>query len=244
MDAHAASGSDWEAAMAANIAEVQATDQAFFDGVSTAVPIITRAGYPRFVGDWMRDARATDVLLARLVDGRDSPTIQAAIVEALPRTSGDWESAITALWDETDSTIVRRMMVLTLEEVEGPNGANALRDAAQWNDATTRSAALRAMTWRDDAERFGDDFVQGLGDEDATVRATAARASGLHRVDAAKSTLARLLETETDAKVRLSAVLAIGQIDSVYARSLGVLTRLSTDSDARVARAARNILAD
>ena len=244
VDAHAASSDDWEATMATDVAEIQASDPVFHDGVLSAEPITTRAGYPRFVGDWMTDERATALLLSRLVEGADSANVRAAIVEALPRTTGSWEPAITALWDETDSTVVRRMMVLTLEESEHPAAVDALREAAQWTDAITRSAALRAMTWRKDALRFGSNFVQGLEDEDATVRATAARAAGLHAVDDAKSGLARLLESERDTQVRLAAVLALGQIDPGYARSLGVVQRLSTDSDRRVARAAQRILND
>ena len=238
----AQAASDWADEIAISAEEIQATDADFYNGVLRAEPIATRAGYPRFVGEWTRDERAAPLMLQRLLAGEDHPAVQAALVEALPRTGGEWDDAIAALWDETHDATVRRMMVLTLEKADGDIAFNALHAAATSNDAEIRAAAVRAMTWRKDADRFSTVFIAGLQDQDDDVRSLAARASGLHKLDSAKLALAGMLDSESRDDLRLAALIALGQIDAEYARSLSAVTRLSRDADRTIARTATRLL--
>jgi len=176
------------------------------------------------------------------LDGHDHPAVQAALVEALPRTGGEWDDAIADLWDETSNATVRRMMVLTLEKADANVAYNALRAAASSDDAEIRAAAVRAMTWRKDADRFTSVFITGLQDRNDDVRSLAARASGLHKLESAKLTLAGMLDSESRDNVRLAALIALGQIDAEYARSLSSVTRLSRDTDQTIARTATRML--
>jgi hypothetical protein len=238
----AEAASDWAEEIAISASEIQASDADFYNGVLQADPIATRAGYPRFVGEWTRDERAAPLMLQRLLEGDDHPAVQAALVEALPRTGGEWDDAIAALWEETDSATVRRMMVLTLEEADANVAFNALRTAANSDDAEIRAAAVRAMTWRKDADRFTSVFIAGMQDRNDDVRSLAARASGLHKVEAAKRTLAGMLDSESRDDVRLTVLIALSQIDAEYARSLSAVTRLAQDADQKIARTAHRIL--
>ena len=239
-----AQASDWEQQIDTSVSMIEATDIEFANGVLNIDPITTRAGYPRFVGEWTRDERAAPLMLQRLINGDDHPTVQAALVEALPRTGGEWDDAIAALWEDTTEPTVRRMMVLTLEKASDDVAYHALTTAAASEDAEVRAAAVRAMTWRKDADRYEPVFLATLTDQNDEVRSLSARASGLHKLADAKLGLASMLDSETRDDIRLNVLIALHQIDAEYARSLSAVTRIAREEDGKLGRTAVRLLAD
>lgn len=228
---------DWKASANERADKVRTDDPERFLAVNGLQPIKTRKGTPRFVGQAVRDPAAADVLLGRLAAGEEDPMIRAALVEALPRTGGDYGAELVAmLADETDAD-VRVVMVAALERADAASAHAGLVSALGDDDPIVRAEAARVASMRTDGTALAGELQLALEDETPQVRAAAARTIGVLQVADARDTLVSGL-TDSDAAVRLQSLRAIGRIDPAYAASLPQLATLRADADARVANVA------
>jgi HEAT repeat protein len=84
-------------------------------------------------------------------------------------------------------------------------------------------------------------LLAALGDQDAMVRAGAARSVGVLAISAGFDAVAPLLG-DASAEVRLHALGALRRLDSSRAKSLAAVPPLTGDADPRVARVAQTLL--
>lgn len=237
VEAASAVAADWKASAAERADKVRTDDPERFLAVDGLQPIKTRKGTPRFVGQAVRDPAAADVLLGRLAAGEEDPLVRAALVEALPRTGGEYGAELVAmLADETDAD-VRVVMVAALERADAASAHAGLVSALGDEDPIVRAEAARVASMRTDGAALAGELELALGDETPQVRAAAARTIGVLQVADARDTLVAGL-TDSDARVRLQSLRAIDRIDPAYAASLPQLATLQGDADARVARVA------
>jgi HEAT repeat protein len=202
-------------------------------------PGVTRAGGARFVLPKDREG-AAPVLVERFLRGGDSPATRSALVDAMPRTKGEWAPAMAASFASEEAPAVRAMIVEALRREDPALVAPVLISALEDTELGVRAAAARSMGWSGDADRYTSLLVGALGDSSSAVRADTSRALGwLHAAGAWDALVAGL--GDDDALVRLNTLRALERIDASRAAAQAEIGALKADSDAKVARAAGQI---
>ena len=230
---------DWRVRMNAGVVSALRLDPEAARAVMSVVPELTRADLPRFMGDEFRQPAAAPVLMHRYF-GEQSEGVRYAIAEMLPRTKGDWGPAVASSWQDEPSAFVRSVLVESIRHAEPEVALAVLPLAAKDSSAEVRAAAVRGIGWLDQGAELGDVLLAGLTDSSPEVRAFAARAVGWKDLSNGWEPLRKAL-SDSDADVRLRALRALERMDAQRAAGLGELQTLKTDSDAKVARAARMI---
>jgi HEAT repeat protein len=214
-------------------------------GAEIFTPVRTRGGQLRFADEGLHDnPAATGELLSRL-DRETSSEVRVALVEALPRTGGDWiDGALARLSTETDPG-VRKALVAIMPRAEPSAGARGIAVGLADADGGVRiEAALAAGSIPAQvAVQAGliDLLSKALGGGEAQLRAAAARSLGI--LEAAGSFDAiRSLLGDPDARARLEALRALGRIDLSKAAALPSLRALRNDGDPKIARAAAALI--
>jgi HEAT repeat protein len=206
------------------------------------VPRRTRAGTLRFTSPAIEGNTAlAPEILARFAR-EPSAELRAALVDALPRTGGDWfDGAYGALAHEPEAA-VRRAIVAIMPRAEATQALRGIMAGLADAEPSVRAEAALSAGSLPEAAR-GDGGLrtrlgQLLSDTDGSVRAGAARTLGLMAHAPAFEPIARLLG-DADAEVRLQAVHALERIDRERAARLPALGALRSDPDPKVAHAAR-----
>jgi len=222
---------------AATAAASEALDPAIF------TPHRTRGGQLRLADERLHDNPAAAGELLRRLDVATETELQVALVEALPRTGGDWLDAILARLPQEDAPPVRKAMVAILARAEPTaalpgivmglgDGDSHVRTEAALVAGSIPAAAAGGLTGA---------LEKVLADDHGPARAAAARSLGILQAASAFDGVAALLG-DADANVRLQAVRALGRIDQARAAELSAVRSLRTDADAKVARAARAVV--
>lgn len=232
---------NWETRHRASWVLLKRNDPAFVAELMDMEPVITRARFPRFIGEYRGLPETCTVMLERfLLSDAEETAMRRALVESLVFTQGDWEQAIsTLLFTESDAD-VRVMMTSLMRRADPQWAIPTLQQAMSDESAAVRTEAAHSAGWLETGAELSEGLISLLDDETATVRANAARALGWLDVSSAVSGMIPLL-TDEDSTVRLRALRAIDSIDPVYAQGLSQLEVLSADIDRRVARLATTI---
>jgi hypothetical protein len=215
-------------------------------GTDPLVPRRTHAGNLQFAGpDVDGNAALAPRILARLSE-EPSSELRVALVEALPRTGGDWfDGAYAQLGREPDAA-VRKAIVAIMPRAEASRALQGilagLGDAAPGVRAEAALAAGSLPPPARDHASLHERLAQLLSDADSRARASAARTLGILGRSAAFDLVVNLL-SDADPEVRLQAVHALERIDRTRARQLARLEVLRSDPDPKVARAASSLLA-
>jgi hypothetical protein len=214
-------------------------DADFADDVRTLQPRTTRAGTLRLTGPLVRRAEAAPILLERLVSGRESAAVRAALVEALPRTGGEFAAVLVDLLPNEDDVVVREAIAAALGRTDARSAIDGLRIALADTDAGVRAEAARSLGQHANGASALAELRAALSDADEATQLAAIRAIGALRqadpdVDAALAALLADKRTE----IRLNALRALGRIDPAYARALPELSQLRRDADPRIAAVA------
>lgn len=183
------------------------------DGLETLQPSVTRAGFLRFTDDAIHDPRAARVFLDRLEAGTESEGVRAALVDALPRTGGEYADAVLVLMAKERSPIVRAAYVHTARRAP-PMQAIAIAERG-FADASPDviAEAIRATASLANGAQLAGSLRSSLSSSDPTVRMEAARALGILRVGIAKTEL-DALAFDSSPDVRREAARAITRIDA------------------------------
>ena len=233
-------GADWRVSVDDAVARLRTDDAQLAEALFAMQPRSTRAGTARFTGPLVRNPIAAAVFLDRLTAGDDVPSeVRAALVEALPRTTGPFGPAVAALLADEGDAQVRVAMVASLRTAEASSALAGLELGLADTDALVRITAARTAARRTDGVELEDALLAAAADAELEVKEEAMRSLGVLRIEAAKPLIAAEL-TAADADMRLAAVRALTRIDPSDAASrVGPLT---TDADPRVAKAARKAL--
>ncbi len=208
-------------------------------------PVRTRGGQLRFADERLHDnPAATGELLSRL-DRETSSELRVALVEALPRTGGDWiDEALARLPKETDAA-VRKALVAIMPRAEPAAGVRGivlgLADVAE--PVRTEAALAAGSVPAQVAAQAGLTELLGkaLGDSSAQPRAAAARSLGILGAVGAFDAIRSLLGDQ-NGTVRLQALRALGRLDVAKAAALPALRALRDDADPKIARAAAAVI--
>jgi HEAT repeat protein len=206
-------------------------------------PMRTRAGSLRFSTRAVHDPAAAAVFLHRLREGGEDEEVRRALVEALPRTGGDYGDALVDLLSDEDSAAVRVAMVGALRRAGTAAADTGLRLAIADRSPAVRAEAARVMGSRPDADAFEDVLADALTDQAPRPRAAAARSLGIVGDPSVLDPIAALW-TDPDAEVRLEALRAASRIDPGAVRTRPDADALRDDPDPRVQRAAARLLGD
>ncbi|MBV1861212.1 MAG: HEAT repeat domain-containing protein [Nannocystaceae bacterium] len=233
-------GADWRLSVDDAVARLRAQEPQLAEALYAMGPRTTRAGTARFTGPLVRRPIAAAVFLDRLTAGGDvSSEVRAALVEALPRTTGPFGPAVIALLAQESDARVRVAMVASLRTADAPSALAGLELGLHDSDAAVRMAAARTATRRTDGAELEAPLLAAAADSDADVKAEAIRSLGVLKIEAAKDLIEAELKAD-DAALRLSAVRALVRIDPAFAKSR--VRSLVADEDPRVAKSARQAL--
>jgi HEAT repeat protein len=201
----------------------------------------TRAGFPRLTGPLVRDPDAAPILLHRLSSKGEGVDTRAAIIEALPRTTGDFSAAAAELLALETDPRVRELLCSALARAQPPYALEGLARGLEDSAARVRAEALRSLGQRTaDGRELSPQIIAALSDSDEVVQQEAARALGTLQVAAATDALVERLSSSS-ADVRRHSLRALSRIDAPLARALPQLQALRSDPDPKVARLAEQL---
>ncbi|MCH9687469.1 MAG: HEAT repeat domain-containing protein [Deltaproteobacteria bacterium] len=232
----------WRPWMDAEVERLRNEQPEYFDTMMSLEARTTRAGFPRISGPLVRNPDAAPILLYRLLSKSEPVAVRAAIVDALPRTMGDYSAALAELMTLETEPRVRELIAASLYRAAAPYALDGLALGLADVDAKVRAEALRSVGRRKDGDVLASAVVAALSDADEAVQIEAARAAGNLQVEAAKAGLVGKLTSDSGA-VRRHSLRALSLIDAEYTRSLAQLTTLQADADPKVARVAATIAA-
>ena len=206
------------------------------------VPRRTRAGTLRFTSPAIEgNAGLAPEILARFAR-EPSAELRAALIDALPRTGGDWFDGAYGAFGREPEAAVRKAIVAIMPRAEATRALRGIMAGLADAEPSVRAEAALSAGSLPEAARADDGLRTRLGqllaDADGAVRAGAARTLGLMAHAPAFEPIARLLG-DADAEVRLQAVHALERIDRPRAAALPALGPLRSDPDPKVAHAAR-----
>ncbi len=233
-------GADWRVSVDDAVAELRSRDPELAEALYAMEPRSTRAGTARFTGPLVRHPIAAAVFLDRLTAGDGaSSEVRAAFVEALPRTTGPFGPAVTALLADESDAGVRMAMVASLRTAEASSALAGLELGLSDSDPTVRLTAARTTARRTDGVELESELLAAAADADVRVKTQAIRTLGVLQIEGAKSQIEAELSAQ-DAELRLSAVRALIRIDPAFAKSR--VASLVADEDPRIAKAVRQAL--
>lgn len=217
-----------------------ATDQSEIrEQLMVLAPTTTRAGFPRFGQAITHQPLAAEVFLLRYAAEPD-PLVRHALIEALPRTNGEWAEMVVEAFGQEVDVRVRRGMALAFRHAPATQGHAGLRAAMTDGDPTVRAAAAEAVGLRDDGTALEAELIAALDDAQPMVQAAAVRSLGVLDGQRATDAIAALLE-HTDVDVQLQALHALRRLDPQRAAQSSALARLTNSSDARIQAAAAEL---
>jgi HEAT repeat protein len=204
----------------------------------TLQPRMTRARFLRFTTSAIHDPVVAEVFIERLADGNESPEVRAALVEALPRTGGDYADAVLSLYGDEPEASVRTAMVGALQRAPAVQAREGIALGLEDRDAHVRAEAARVAGARPEIVELEAALADHVDDRDAEVRAAAIRSLGLvgadDKLDAVSSRL-----RDDDATVRLEALRALRRLDP--AGAAGKVSVLVDDDNEIVRKAAQKL---
>jgi len=204
-------------------------------------PKRTRAGIPRFSGSALSTDGATEALLSRLLDDHDSPQVKAAVVEALRRSTGEWQVQLSDIYSTQESALVRETIVDVLTQADLEVFTPVIEQAVQDQNPSVRTAAMRAIGDNSQGVVFATWLNAGMLDESEHVRAAAARSAGLVKSSHSWDALTDAL-SDRNSNVRLRAVRSLAAIDMEKAKSMAQMKSLRLDENTKVSRAATQVI--
>ena len=235
--APAQSGStDWRVRVAADVADLRASDPTLLAELTAIAPQRTRAGILRFTTTPSADPRATSVFLDRLARGSGTAAERAALGEVLARTTGAYADALVDLFAAERDASVRSAFVHSAKRSSSEHAVTVIQRGLGDPAAEVQAEAARIASAHPSGARLAPELRLALASAAPEVRSEAARALGILGVEAARGKLvARLGDGAAD--VRLESLRALDRIapGSVDAATLSTLSR---DGDERISRLA------
>lgn len=197
-------------------------------------PRKTRAKFLRFTTSAIHDPVVAEVFLERLASGSETPEVRAALVEALPRTGGDYADAVLGLYADERDASVRVAMIGAMRRAPRVQAREGILLGLDDRKAEVRAEAARVAGARPELTDLEEALTLGASDPAAEVRSAAIRSLGLVGASDAADSVAHGLRDD-DPKVRLEAIRSLRRLDPD-----GVANRVSAlvDDDNDIVRSA------
>lgn len=233
----------WRPWMESEVDRLREARPDHFNAVMDLPVRTTRAGFPRLSGPLIRDPESTPILLYRLLSKNESTEVRAAIVDALPRTTGDYSAALAELIAVETEPRVRELIAAALSRAQAPYALDGLAMGLADANPRVKAEALRSLGRRADSQPLADQITAALTDPDQSVAQEAARTLGNLKIESAKDALVAQLSSSS-APVRRHSLRALSRIDASYTRALPQVQSLRSDPDPKVARVAETIASE
>ena len=235
---------DEEEGAVMSFSELNSQRPSYVDELMSLRPIRGRDRNVRFSQPMWAQAAAMPVIFHRLLDTDETSQVRAALAGALRTNRGPWEAQGLELLAVEEDPRVRAGLMMSLADTNPEYLVPAVLEGLDDADAGVRDWATHGAV-RLFANHRGADvpatvrasLLSRLSDDDAIVRAAAARALSFEGTPDNFDAVAGLL-VDDEPKVRLAVIDALGRLDGVAARARILNAGLDKDSDVRVARAA------
>ncbi len=208
-------------------------------------PLRTRGGMLRFSQEIVHDNPAAAAIFVRRLAEEPSAEVRMALIEALPRTGGDWFDGVMAHLDSEREPQVRKAVMAIMIRAEPSRAATGIARGLQDADPLVRAEAAVAAGSLPPAEvqqrpELLSRLHELLAEAHAPSRAGAARSLGILGLIASFEAIEPLLG-DGEAAVRLQALRALVRLDPERAAGLPAVRALRADPDSKVSRAARGL---
>lgn len=226
----------WQDDLSAATAALPADTVSAFAAVK---PQPTRKGTLRFFDAAFQDDGAPPWLLERVLDDTVDLPLRQAYAHALTRrlqegpASTPWHVAWAVLSATHPEPSVRHTLLAGLAKAPAGVMAQGIGSALTSEDRATRELAARTAGLHAEGGRVEAPLRVALSDDDATVRAAAARSLGVVGAREASTDVAERCHDDVG-EVRLHALRALGRLDASKAQR--VAAGLVDDPDERVRR--------
>jgi HEAT repeat protein len=211
-----------------------------------AEPARTRSGQLRFVDPELTDNPAAARMLLDRLASEPRAEVRAALVEALPRTGGEWLGDVVVHFGTEPAAAVRVAMAAIAPRAPRAEGGALLGLALRDPDPSVRTeAALATPSLAAPAAleaKLPEGLAALLADSEPRPRAAAARSLGILGAPASFAAIRPLLR-DAEGEVRLQALHALERLEPNRAARIDELASLERDADARVARLASRLRA-
>lgn len=237
--AQVAIGNEWRAALSASAVLAWRADAEQAAATWSAATRESRAGTPVF--DARVGTSTPAVLAERLVHAGEPVAVRRALIDQLRRTDADWGPWVAGVLQTDADPGVRAMCAETLRYAEGDATVQALRSALTDPEPEVRAAAARGAGWSKVGPQLVEALVAATADADHSVAGFAARSLGWLEAGSAFDAVARVIDG-ADPRARLDALRALERIDAARAATHPAVQQAVSDPDAKVARAASQIV--
>ena len=221
------------------VAEAAALDPAAARArLAALAPVETRAGALRFTDPILERPEAAEVFLARLADPAIPALLRPPLAEALPRCGGAWAAGAAAQAEREADPEVLALLLAGMRRADPAIATPALQRGLADPHPEVRRAAAESAGWNAAAgDSLRPELRARLDDDDAGVRAAAARALGLRGDAESFQALADRLG-DRDPEVRVQLLHALERIDARRAADLAGVHAALADPEAGPRRAA------
>lgn len=228
-----ATAGPWRDRVSTELTAMRASSPQLLADLTQLAPTVTRARFVRFTSDAIHDPRAAAVFLDRLARGGESEEVRAALVEALPRTGGEFADAAVDLVATEKSALVRGSYVFAARRAPAAQAIVLIKRGLADSATEVQAEAARTAAAHPSGKRLATELRATLSSSDPAVRTEVARTLGILGITEARDTLVTMLG-DASADVRLESLRAIDRIQPGFAKTLP-LTKLATDDDPRIA---------
>ncbi len=228
-----ATNGTWRDRVSAELTAMRASSPQLLTELTQLAPTITRARLVRFTSDAIHDPRVAAVFLDRLSRGGESEEVRAALVEALPRTGGEFADAAVELVATEKSAVVRGSYVFAARRAPAAQAIVLIKRGLADSATEVQAEAARTAAAHPSGKRLATELRATLSSSDPAVRTEVARTLGILGITDARDTLVTMLD-DASADVRLESLRAIDRIQPGFAKTLP-LAKLATDDDPRIA---------
>lgn len=222
----------WRDRVSAELTALRASSPQLLTELTQLAPTITRARFVRFTSDAVHDPRAAAVFLDRLSRGGESEEVRAALVEALPRTGGEFADAAVDLVVTETSALVRGSYVFAARRAPAAQAIALIKRGLADSATEVQAEAARTAAAHPSGTRLAAELRVTLTSSDPAVRTEVARTLGILKIADARAALVAMLD-DASADVRLESLRAIDRIQPGFAKTLP-LTKLAADDDRRI----------
>ncbi len=234
------SGATWLDAHHAELLETWRSDPEQAAAVWQLDASETRVGSLRFGSELIEAEGVGPVFLERLVHGDENSATRLALVDLVWRLDCQWQPAVSALYATETDAGVRAALVHIVRKGDDSYAAPIVEAGLSDSDAEVRATALRSMRYLDDSSAWADQVVAAMADGDSFVRMEAARTAGRMELETAWTPLVAMLG-DAKPEVRLRALRALEDISPSRVARQPEVQALHSDTDFKVARAARQV---
>lgn len=206
----------------------------------SVLPMRTRSGSLRFLGDQWVDPKWTPVYISRFEDQNTPSEIRYALLDLIARSGGDYSHGLPQLWSLEKDAKAKALMLDLVKRLETNDAKVIFSLASKETEPVILESFYRNLPRHPDLVK--DDWIKaGLESNETNVLEMTIRAAGWLEIESAYPKIESQLSSEHP-QIRLRSLRALERINSSKAAKSPEVGLLLNDSDVKVSRAADQII--